>query len=114
MAVAIARNPQLRRVDAAWNGFTPATGALLLEALEAPASKLEALVVDEACVPRGAPRPNSAAALKAARARKAARRRPHLDRDIYAEPFPAPKRPLLVGDAFRVQARDGLAVVVRA
>ena len=46
--------------------------------------------------------------------RKAARRRPHLDRDIYAEPFPAPKRPLLVGDAFRVQARDGLAVVVRA
>ena len=114
LAVAIARNPQLRRVDAAWNGFTPATGALLLEALEAPVSKLEALVVDEACVPRGAPRPNSAAALKAARARKAARRRPHLDRDIYAEPFPTPKRPLLVGDAFRVQARDGLAVVVRA
>ena len=32
LAVAIARNPQLRRVDAAWNGFTPATGALLLEA----------------------------------------------------------------------------------
>ena len=42
LAVAIARNPQLRRVDAAWNGFTPATGALLLEALEAPASKLGA------------------------------------------------------------------------
>ena len=65
-------------------------------------------------MPPPLPWPNSAAALKAARTRKAARRRPHLDRDIYAEPFPAPKRPLLVGDAFRVQARDGLAVVVRA
>ena len=112
LAGCVARNPHLRRVDAAWNGFTQTTGALLVAALNASSSKLEALVVDEACVPRGAPSGSAAAAVRATK--PARRRRAHLDRDIYAPPFPAPRRPLLVGDAFRVQARDGLAVVVRA